>query len=95
MLIRSTCASAALIRSLLLRRHSHIRNGYGHRRAGGVLVADRFDAVKYFSSLGRAVSIDNLLQDLLQAFLAYVEINFQLQLVAGDGTIYKAQILFG
>ena len=51
-------------------------------------------SVQYLSSLGRAVSIDNLLQDLLQALLAYVEINFQLQLVAGDGTIYKAQILW-
>ena len=36
--------------------------------------------------------IDNFLKDLFQLFLSYVEINFQLQLIAWNGTVYEAQI---
>ena len=39
------------------------------------------------------MGIDNLLQDLLQLFLSYVEVNLQLQLIALDASVHKAQIL--
>ena len=39
------------------------------------------------------MGIDNLFQDLLQTLFAYVEIHFQLQFIARDRTIHKAQVL--
>ena len=77
----------------LLRRHGHIGNGYGHSRTGGILVSHRLDIVQYLCGSGGSVGIDNLLQNLLQTLLAYVEINLQYQLIARNSTIYKAQIL--
>ena len=77
----------------LLRRHGHVGNGYGHSRTGGILVSHRLDIVQYLCGSGGSVGIDNLLQDLLQTLLAYVEINFQYQLIARNRTVYEAQIL--
>ena len=39
------------------------------------------------------MSVDYLLQNLLQAFLAYQEVNFQLQLISWNSTVHKSQIL--
>ena len=36
------------------------------------------------------MNIDDFLKDLLTLLLAYVEINFQLQLIAWNGTVYEA-----
>ena len=49
----------------LLRRHRHIGNGYGHGRAGGILVSHRLDIVQHLRSPGGSVGVDNLLQNLL------------------------------
>ena len=37
--------------------------------------------------------VDDFLKNLFQLFLSYVEINFQNQFIARNGTIYKSQIL--
>ena len=39
------------------------------------------------------MGIDDLLQDLLQLLLAYVEVYFQLQEVLGIASVYESQIL--
>ena len=71
-------------------RHSHIGNGYGHSCSCGVLVTDRLNIIQSFCSLACTMNIDDFLKDLLTLLLAYVEINFQLQLIAWNGTVYEA-----
>ena len=46
-------------------RHGHIRDGYGHGCSGGVLVTNRLDIIQGNSSLGSAMYVDDLLQNLL------------------------------
>ena len=74
-------------------RNRHIRDGNGHGRSGRVLVTNGLNVVQSHRRLGRSVYIDNLLQNLLALFLSNMEINFQKQLIAGDASVHKPQIL--
>ena len=77
----------------LLRRHSHIGDGYGHRCPCGIFVSHRFDIIQNFRCLRSAMSIDNFLKDLFQTFFTHMEIDFQKQLIARNASIHKSQIL--
>ena len=77
----------------LLGRHGHIGNRYGHGRLGGIFVAHGLDIIQHLCGPGGTVGIDYFLQNLFQAFLAYMEIHFQLQLIARNTPVHKAQIL--
>ena len=46
-------------------RHGHIRDGYGHGCSGRILVTDSLDIIQCNSSLGSAMHVDDLLQNLL------------------------------
>ena len=79
---------------LLARRNGHIRDGYGHRRDGGLLIAHRLDVIQGEGSLGSAMYVHDSLQNLLKILLLYDEVNLRKNLVARNRTIHEAEILW-
>ena len=77
----------------LLRRHSHIRNGYCHSCTGRIFITHCLDSVKNLSSLGSSVSIDDFFKDLFQLFFTYQEINFRKKFIARNTSVYISKIL--
>ena len=78
---------------LLARRDGHIRDGYGHRRDGGLLIAHRLDIIQGEGRLGSAMYIHDSLQNLLEILLLYDEVNLRKNLVARNRTIHETEIL--
>ncbi len=77
----------------LLFRHGHIRNRHCHGRPGGILISDGLYVIQHLCGSGCPVGIDDLFQNLLQAFFAHMEIHLQLQEVLRLLSFHKAQIL--
>ena len=77
----------------LLRRHGHIRNGYGHGRTGRIFIAHGLDGIQHFRSPGRAMRIDDFFQNLFQLFLGHQEVHLRKQFIARHGPVYISQIL--
>ena len=74
-------------------RHHHVGNGHGDSALGGILIAQSLDPVQHLGGDGKAVLADTLVDDLAQLLLANQEGDLQVELVAGNRAVHKAQIL--
>ena len=74
-------------------RDGHIRDGYGDRALGGVLVAHRLDAVEHLGRDGEAVLLDAAVDDIAQLLLADLEADLMVKGVLGVGAVNVAEIL--
>ena len=77
----------------LFGRHSHVGDGHRHGRLGGILVADGLHIVQHLRGPGRAVGVDDLLQNLLQTLFVHMEVHLRLQEVLRHAPVHEAQIL--
>ena len=74
-------------------RHRHIRNRYRHGCSGRIFVTNSLNIIQGYSSLSSAMYINNLLQNLLQLFLSYMEVYLKKQFISFHASVYKSQIL--
>ncbi len=78
---------------ILLLGDGHVRNGYGQRSHGGVVIAQVLDGVQNAGGDGEAVLGDALVDDLAQLLLANHEVDLGLEHVLGVAAVHKAQVL--
>src|SRR5699024_2723709 len=77
----------------LLRRHGHVRDRNRHGSSRGELISDCLYVIQHFRRLCCPVCVDDLLEDLFQLFLSYMEINFKKEFISFYFSVNKSEIL--
>ena len=85
---------ALLHQLVLLFRHDDVSNGNSHGRLRRIMISDGLDQVEHFGCLESPVNVDASLQNLLELLLGHHEIDLKLELIARNGAIHVAEILW-